>query len=125
MFLKFKPLHFWGSPQHVFPGPQEAAHQVGDIDAIEEEQRLQRAAEKGMAAPFIDEWPQKYRTQLGDAAWTWGCTGWENIVGISCHVIMLHIYLYIYIYVSIYIYMYLYIYIDIDMYIYIYICIYM
>lgn len=39
---------------------------VGDIDAIEEEPRLQRAAEKGMAAPFIDEWPQKYRTQLGN-----------------------------------------------------------
>jgi len=47
------------------PGPTT---QVGDIDAIEEEPRLQRAAEKGMAAPFIDEWPQKYRTQLGDAA---------------------------------------------------------
>lgn len=39
---------------------------VGDIDAIEEEPRLQRAAEKGMAAPFIDEWPQKYSTQLGN-----------------------------------------------------------
>jgi len=39
---------------------------VGDIDAVDEEPRLARAADKGMAAPFIDEWPQKYGTQLGN-----------------------------------------------------------
>ncbi len=38
---------------------------VGDIAAVDDEPRLARAADKGMAAPFIDEWPQKYRTQLG------------------------------------------------------------
>ena len=36
---------------------------VGDIDAVDEVPRLERAAEKGMAAPFIAEWPEKYRTQ--------------------------------------------------------------
>ena len=41
---------------------------VGDIDAVDEEPRLARAADKGMAAPFIDEWPQKYGTQLGRLA---------------------------------------------------------
>lgn len=39
---------------------------VGDIGAVEEEPRLSRAAERGMAAPFINQWPQKYETQLGN-----------------------------------------------------------
>jgi len=39
---------------------------VGDIDAVEDESRVARAAERGMAAPFIEEWPQKYQTQLGN-----------------------------------------------------------
>ncbi|CAJ1381463.1 unnamed protein product [Effrenium voratum] len=39
---------------------------VGDVDAIEQEPRLVRAAERGMADPFIQQWPQKYRTQLGN-----------------------------------------------------------
>ncbi|CAE7765885.1 spaT, partial [Symbiodinium pilosum] len=39
---------------------------VGDIDAIDEEPRVARAADRGMAAPFIEEWPQKYQTQLGN-----------------------------------------------------------
>ncbi|OLP81075.1 Subtilin transport ATP-binding protein SpaT [Symbiodinium microadriaticum] len=39
---------------------------VGDIDAVDEESRVARAAERGMAAPFIEDWPQKYQTQLGN-----------------------------------------------------------
>ena len=31
---------------------------VGDVDAIEQEPRLVRAAERGMADPFIQQWPQ-------------------------------------------------------------------
>ncbi|CAE7465946.1 spaT [Symbiodinium sp. CCMP2456] len=39
---------------------------VGDIDAVDEESRVARAAERGMAAPFIEDWPEKYQTQLGN-----------------------------------------------------------
>eukprot|EP00439_Symbiodinium_sp_Y106_P079343 s2700_g18.t1 len=39
---------------------------VGDIDAVDEEPRVARAAERGMAAPFIEDWPEKYQTQLGN-----------------------------------------------------------
>jgi len=38
---------------------------VGDVAALEEEERWMEAAEKGMAAPFIADLPSGYRTQLG------------------------------------------------------------
>ncbi|MBT8496270.1 MAG: ABC transporter ATP-binding protein/permease [Deltaproteobacteria bacterium] len=38
---------------------------VGDTSAIADRDRWQHAAELGMAAPVIDELPQKYDTQLG------------------------------------------------------------
>jgi len=38
---------------------------VGDVEALEQEPRWIEAAEKGMAAPFIAELPDTYRTQLG------------------------------------------------------------
>lgn len=38
---------------------------VGDVDAVDDEARLARAATQGMAAPFIEEMPQRYQTQLG------------------------------------------------------------
>lgn len=38
---------------------------VGDVDRIEDEPAWSAAAEKGMAAPFIDEFPEGYATQLG------------------------------------------------------------
>jgi ABC-type multidrug transport system fused ATPase/permease subunit len=38
---------------------------VGDESAFEDAERWERAAGKGMAAPFIDELPQRYDTQLG------------------------------------------------------------
>ncbi|MCA9705482.1 MAG: ABC transporter ATP-binding protein [Myxococcales bacterium] len=38
---------------------------AGDVEAFEDEQRWAVAAEHGMAAPFIDELPQRYHTQLG------------------------------------------------------------
>jgi ATP-binding cassette subfamily B protein len=38
---------------------------AGDVDAFEDEGRWKRAAEMGMAAPFVDRLPGKYRTQLG------------------------------------------------------------
>ena len=38
---------------------------VGDVDALEDEARWRAAAVTGMSAPFIDELPETYRTQLG------------------------------------------------------------
>lgn len=38
---------------------------VGDVSAIDDRARWQEAAEKGLAAPFIEELPEKYDTQLG------------------------------------------------------------
>jgi ATP-binding cassette subfamily B protein len=38
---------------------------VGDVRHLEDEARWREAAEKGMAAPVIEELPQKYRTPLG------------------------------------------------------------
>ena len=38
---------------------------AGDVEAFEDEERWARAAERGMAAPFIDELPERYHTQLG------------------------------------------------------------
>lgn len=38
---------------------------AGDVDAWDDEPRWAQAAEQGMAAPFIDELPERYHTQLG------------------------------------------------------------
>jgi len=38
---------------------------AGDVRAFEDEQRWREAAESGKAAPFIEEMPNKYQTQLG------------------------------------------------------------
>jgi ABC-type multidrug transport system fused ATPase/permease subunit len=38
---------------------------VGDVAALEDEPRWRDAADKGMAAPFIEELPAGYQTQLG------------------------------------------------------------
>jgi len=38
---------------------------VGDVTAFDEEPRWHEAAEKGLAAPVIDELPEGYKTQLG------------------------------------------------------------
>jgi len=38
---------------------------AGDVDFFEDETRWQEAAEKGMAAPFIEKMPEGYNTQLG------------------------------------------------------------
>jgi len=38
---------------------------VGDVDALEDEIRWATAARTGMSAPFIEELPEKYKTQLG------------------------------------------------------------
>jgi ABC-type multidrug transport system fused ATPase/permease subunit len=38
---------------------------VGDVDALEDESRWHVAAAMGMAEPFIDRLPAKYKTQLG------------------------------------------------------------
>jgi len=38
---------------------------VGDVDKIADRAPIERAAERGMAAPFIDELPSTYDTQLG------------------------------------------------------------
>ena len=38
---------------------------VGDIDHIDDEGRQRHAATRGMAAPFVDELPDAYQTQLG------------------------------------------------------------
>ncbi|AFZ60745.1 ABC transporter ATP-binding protein [Anabaena cylindrica FACHB-243] len=38
---------------------------VGDIEHLENKTRWQTAAQKGMAAPFIDQLPESFQTQLG------------------------------------------------------------
>ena len=38
---------------------------VGDVRAIDDEDRWEDAADKGLAKPFIDELPDRYDTQLG------------------------------------------------------------
>jgi ATP-binding cassette, subfamily B, bacterial len=38
---------------------------AGDVDAFDQETRWREAAERGMAAPFIESWPKGYNTQLG------------------------------------------------------------
>jgi ATP-binding cassette, subfamily B, bacterial len=38
---------------------------VGDVPHLTDETRWERAAERGMAAPFVDEMPDRYHTQLG------------------------------------------------------------
>lgn len=38
---------------------------AGDVEAFEDEIRWQRAAESGMADPFVKDLPAQYRTQLG------------------------------------------------------------
>ena len=38
---------------------------VGDVHAIEDRERWRDAADKGLAAPFIDALPEQYDTQLG------------------------------------------------------------
>jgi ABC-type multidrug transport system fused ATPase/permease subunit len=38
---------------------------VGDVRSIEDQARWEDAADKGLAAPFIDELPDRYETQLG------------------------------------------------------------
>lgn len=38
---------------------------VGDVEAMGDEKRWSKAAEVGMAAPFIEELPEQYETQLG------------------------------------------------------------
>jgi ATP-binding cassette subfamily B protein len=50
---------------------------AGDVRSFEDEARWQRAAEKGMADPFVQHLPQRYRTQLG----SWFKGGQELSVG--------------------------------------------
>jgi ATP-binding cassette, subfamily B, bacterial len=50
---------------------------VGDVSAFGEEPRWQDAAEKGLAAPFIQELPERYHTQLG----RWFAGGRELSIG--------------------------------------------
>jgi ATP-binding cassette subfamily B protein len=50
---------------------------AGDVRSFEDETRWQRAAEKGMADPFVQHLPQRYRTQLG----SWFKGGQELSVG--------------------------------------------
>jgi len=38
---------------------------AGDVRAFEDRERWKQAAEEGMAAPFIDDMPLRYETQLG------------------------------------------------------------
>lgn len=38
---------------------------IGDVEYFEDDERWRDAATKGMAAPFIDQMPDGYRTQLG------------------------------------------------------------
>jgi ATP-binding cassette subfamily B protein len=38
---------------------------VGDVRAIDDQARWEEAAEKGLAAPFIEQLPERYETQLG------------------------------------------------------------
>ena len=50
---------------------------AGDVRDFEDETRWEEAADKGLAAPFIQELPNKYRTQLGK----WFQNGRELSVG--------------------------------------------
>jgi ATP-binding cassette subfamily B protein len=50
---------------------------AGDVRSFGDESRWQRAAEKGMAAPFVQRLPQLYHTQLG----SWFKGGQELSVG--------------------------------------------
>lgn len=38
---------------------------AGDVEAFDDEARWRDAAVRGMAAPFIESWPEGYQTQLG------------------------------------------------------------
>ncbi|NNF66551.1 MAG: ABC transporter ATP-binding protein, partial [Gammaproteobacteria bacterium] len=38
---------------------------LGDVTHFDDQTRWQQAAEKGLAAPFIDQMPKRYNTQLG------------------------------------------------------------
>jgi ABC-type multidrug transport system fused ATPase/permease subunit len=38
---------------------------VGDVRHVSDEERWRRAAERGMAAPFVESMPEGYQTQLG------------------------------------------------------------
>jgi ATP-binding cassette subfamily B protein len=50
---------------------------AGDVDAFDDEARWRRAGEMGMATPFIERLPEKFRTQLG----RWFKGGQELSVG--------------------------------------------
>ena len=50
---------------------------VGDVDRIEDEEQWAEAADKGMAAPFIEDFPEGYETQLG----RWFKNGRELSIG--------------------------------------------
>jgi ATP-binding cassette subfamily B protein len=50
---------------------------AGDVIRFDDEARWQHAADKGMAAPFIQHLPQRYHTQLG----SWFAGGQELSVG--------------------------------------------
>lgn len=50
---------------------------AGDVSAFDDEERWRAAADKGLAAPFIEELPNKYQTQLGK----WFKDGRELSVG--------------------------------------------
>jgi len=50
---------------------------AGDVTGFDDEARWQRAAEKGMAEPFVRHLPERYRTQLG----SWFQGGQELSVG--------------------------------------------
>ncbi len=50
---------------------------AGDVSAFDDEERWHAAADKGLAAPFIEELPNKYQTQLGK----WFKDGRELSVG--------------------------------------------
>jgi ABC-type multidrug transport system fused ATPase/permease subunit len=50
---------------------------AGDVDAFDDEDRWQRAAEKGMAEPFVRKLPKGYHAQLG----RWFAGGHELSVG--------------------------------------------
>ena len=46
---------------------------IGDVDSINEEDKISEAARKGMAEEFVKDLPKKYQTQLG----TWFKDGQE------------------------------------------------
>jgi ATP-binding cassette subfamily B protein len=50
---------------------------AGDVTAFDDEARWKEAADKGLAAPFIDELPKQYHTQLG----RWFADGRELSIG--------------------------------------------